>query len=80
MDEVDRIHAELRAIDPTATVGTAIAALEAQRAAPPYAAAGGRCTLPQMYEVLSARSAAAKRQRTSGPDDGAGAEGAAAQA
>ena len=79
--EVASIHAQLVAVNAAVTVDVAIAALVAQRAAPPYATADGvACTLPQLYEALSARGGLARRQRTAVPGTAAAAEGVAAPA
>ena len=78
---METIHAQLLTVDPAASVGAAFAALEAQRAALPYATTAGiPCSLPQLYEALSARDGLAKRQRTAVPGDAAPADGAAAPA
>ena len=69
------------AVDADASVDDAIAALDAARAAPPYATtAGVACSLPQLYEAFSARDGLAKRQRPIIPGDVATAAGAAAPA
>ena len=77
--EVESIHAQLVAVNPAAPLSAAIAALEAQRAVLPYATTAGiPCTLPQLYEALSARDGLARKRRTVVAGDAAPADGAAA--
>ena len=65
--EMELVHAELMGTNAAATIEDAIAVLEARRAEPPFASQPGRkCTIPQMYDVLSKRDGKRKRDAAAG--------------